>query len=64
MNIAKEYLEKQFAVVGFKHSYLEEKTKLDVEYQLEELKKDIQAIKPVDELIKKIETIERYILTV
>jgi len=64
MNIAKEYLEKQFVVAGFKHSYLEEKIKLDIEYQLEELKKDIQAVKPIEELIKKIENIERYILAV
>jgi len=31
---------------------------------LEELKKDIQVVKPIEELIKKIENIEIYILAV
>ncbi|MDM8548618.1 hypothetical protein QUF72_01020 [Desulfobacterales bacterium HSG2] len=31
---------------------------MDIEYQLEELKKDIQSFKPAEELIEKTETIE------
>lgn len=63
MNTAKEYLKKQLANDEFKHSYLKEKVKLDLEYQLEELKKDIQTCKPTKELIKKIDSIEQYVVT-
>ncbi len=41
MNIAEKYFHEQLSVAEFRHSYLEEKAKLDIEYQLEELKKDI-----------------------
>jgi hypothetical protein len=64
MNTAKKYFEKQLSVPEFKQSYLEEKVKLDIEYQLEELKKDIQSCKPSEEIIKKIDRIERYVLSV
>ena len=64
MNTAQKYLGKQLANNEFKHSYLEEKTKLDIEYQLEELKRDIQAVKPIEELISKIESIEKYLMAV
>ena len=64
MNTAQKYLEQQLANNEFKHSYLEEKTKLDIEYQLEELKRDIQAVKPIEELISKIESIEKYLMAV
>jgi len=64
MNTAQKYLKQQLANNEFKHSYLEEKTKLDIEYQLEELKRDIQAVKPVEELISKIESIEKYLMAV
>jgi len=64
MNTAQKYLNRQLANNKFKHSYLEEKTKLDIEYQLEELKRDIQAVKPVEELISKIESIEKYLMAV
>ncbi|SLM29910.1 hypothetical protein MTBBW1_2020005 [Desulfamplus magnetovallimortis] len=64
MNTAQKYFQQQLNNSEFKHSYLEEKTKLDIEYQLEELKRDIQAVKPVDELIKKIENIEKYLMAV
>ena len=42
MNIAREYFEKQWKNEEFKHSYLEEKVRLDKEYHLGELKKDIE----------------------
>lgn len=63
MNIAKKYFKKQLEKDEFRRSYLEEKIKLDIEYQLEELKKDIQTRKSVKELIKKIESIEQYVVS-
>jgi hypothetical protein len=38
MNIPKDYFKKQWKNEEFRHSYLEEKVKLDIEYHLEELK--------------------------
>ena len=64
MNIAKKYLQKQLANDEFKRSYLEEKVKLDIEYQLEELKKDIKTRKTAKELIKKVDSIEQYGMSV
>jgi len=63
MNIAKKYLKKQLADDEFRHSYLEERVKLDIEYQLEELKKAIKTRKKVEELIKKIDSIEQYVMS-
>ena len=64
MNIAKKYLQKQLANDEFKRSYLEEKVKLDIEYQLEELKKDIKTRKTAKELTKKVDSIEQYVMSV
>jgi len=64
MNTAKKYLREQLSVPEFKRSYLEEKIKLDIEYQLEELKNDIQSHKPNDELMKKIDSIKQYVTSV
>ncbi|MBU1599877.1 hypothetical protein KKG61_07225 [bacterium] len=64
MNIAKKYFQEQLTNEEFRHSYLEEKIKLDIEYQLEELKKDIRTRKAVEELIKKVDSIEQYVLAV
>ena len=64
MNIAKKYLQKHLANDEFKRSYLEEKVKLDIEYQLEELKKDIKTRKTAKELIKKVDSIEQYVMSV
>ncbi len=64
MNTAKKYFQKQCIKDDFRRSYLEEKIKLDIEYQLEELKKDIQTNKPVRELIKKINSLEQYVMSV
>ena len=63
MNIAKRYFQEQLNNEEFRQSYLEEKTKLDIEYQLEELKQDIKSSKPVNELLKKIDFIEKYVLS-
>ena len=45
----------------FKQSFLNEKARLDIEYQLEELKQDIAVCKPANELIGKIDQIERFV---
>lgn len=60
----KKYFQKQLSVPEFKQSYMEEKVKLDIEYQLEELKKDIQSCKPNEDIIKKIDRLEKYVLSV
>jgi|GEM_PF-793116 hypothetical protein len=64
MNTAQNYLQKQFTSEEFSRSFLEEKVKLDIEYKLEELKKDIQTHKSEDELIKKVDLIEQYVFSV
>ena len=63
MNIAKKYFQKQLSVPEFEQTYMEEKVKLDIEYQLEDLKKDIQSCKSAKELIKKIKRIEQYVMS-
>ena len=57
MNIAEKYFKKQLSSEEFRRSFLEEKVKLDIEYKLEELKRDIQSHKSPEELIKKSEQI-------
>ena len=64
MNIAKKYFEEQFTNEDFKRVYLEEKIKLDIEYQLEELKKDILSNKTTQELIKKVDSIKEYLMSI
>ena len=64
MNIAEKYLKKQLSSEEFKRSFLEEKVKLDIEYRLEELKKDIQTHKSPAELIKKVDSIEQFVMSV
>jgi len=64
MSIAEKYFKKQLKSEEFRQSYLEEKVKLDIEYRLEELKKDIQGNKSADELIEKVDSIERFVMSV
>jgi hypothetical protein len=64
MNIAEKYFKKQIASEEFRLSFLEEKVKLDIEYRLEELKKDIQKHKSPEELIKKVDSIEQFVASV
>jgi len=64
MNNAQQYFHTQLESAEFRQTYLEEKAKLDIEYQLEALKHDIQASKPVEELLRKIDLIEQYVMTV
>ena len=61
MSIAKEYLKQQMQNPEFKQRFLNEKARLDIEYQLEELKRDIAVCKPVHELLGKIDLIERFV---
>lgn len=61
MSIASEYIKQQMNSPEFQQSFLNEKTRLDIEYQLEELKRDIAGCKPVNELIGKIDQIERFV---
>ena len=60
---AERYLKKQLSSAEFMRSFLEENTKLDLEYKLEELKKDIKSRKSRENLIKKIDSIEEYVLS-
>lgn len=62
MSIAERYLKEQLSSEEFRRSYLEEKIKLDIEYRLEELKMDIQKHKSQDELIRKIESLEKLVI--
>lgn len=64
MNIAQQYFQQQLSEAEFRHVYLEEKAKLDIEYQLEELKEAIRASKPIEEIIQKIDRIEQYVMAV
>ena len=61
MSTAKEYLKQQMQNPEFRQSFLNEKARLDIEYQLEELKRDIAVCKPANELIGKIDMIERFV---
>lgn len=63
MNIARKYLRGQLSSEEFRRSFLEEKTKLDLEYKLEELKNDIKSRKSPEKLIKKIDSIEEYVMS-
>jgi hypothetical protein len=61
MSVAKDYLKQQMQNPEFRQSFLNEKARLDIEYQLEELKRDIAVCKPANELIGKIDLIERFV---
>lgn len=63
MNIAEKYFQGQLSSEEFRRSFLEEKIKLDIEYHLEELKKDILTHKSPDELIKKVDSIEQFVMS-
>ena len=64
VNIAEKYFKKQFVSGEFRRSFVEEKVKLDIEYRLEELKKDIRTRKSTEELIKKVDSIEQFVMSV
>lgn len=60
---AEKYFKKQLSSSEFMRSFMKEKTKLDLEYKLEELKKDIKSRKSRENLIKKIDSIEQYVMS-
>jgi len=64
MNHAQKYLQEQLGNPEFRHSFLEEKAKLDIEYQLEELKSDIRSFKPAQDLMRKVDRIEQFVMSV
>ncbi|OPY02495.1 MAG: hypothetical protein A4E60_01019 [Syntrophorhabdus sp. PtaB.Bin047] len=64
MSIAEKYFKKQLKSGELRRSYLEEKTRLDIEYHLEEPKKDIRTRKSPDELIEKAEDIKKLVMGV
>jgi hypothetical protein len=64
MSIAEDYLKQQMNSWEFAKTFLEEKVKLDIEYRLEDLKRDIQNRKSPEELIQKVDSIEKFVLSV
>lgn len=64
MNIAQQYVQQQFLQPEFHQAYFEAKAKFDIEYQLEELKQAIRTNTAIEELIRKIDSIEQYVQTV
>ncbi len=62
MSIAERYLKEQLSSEEFRRSYLEEKMKLDIEYRLEDLKMAIQKRKSPDELIERVEFLEKLVM--
>jgi hypothetical protein len=64
MSIAEKYFKEQMKSEEFGRAYLEEKTRLDIEYRLKELKRDIQKRKSPDELIEKVEDLEKFVMGV
>lgn len=64
MNIAEKYFQNQLSSDEFRYPFLEEKVKLDIEYKLEELKKDTKTHKSHEYLIKKVDSIEQYVMSI
>ncbi len=64
MSIAEKYFKEQMKSKEFRRAYLEEKTRLDIEYRLEELKSDIRKRKSTGELIEKVEDLEKFVMGV
>jgi hypothetical protein len=64
MSIAEKYFKEQMKSGEFRQAYLEEKTRLDIEYRLEELKRDIQKRKSTSEVIEKVEDLEKFVMGV
>ncbi|OGU42680.1 MAG: hypothetical protein A2X61_10585 [Ignavibacteria bacterium GWB2_35_12] len=58
MNNSKKYFKLKMKDTSFKKAYLEEKTKLDLEFLVDELYNDIKLDKPSNELIKGVRKIK------
>jgi hypothetical protein len=61
MTKAKKYLNQQLKNPEFKKSYLREKSKLDIEYGMEKLKKDVIEKKSIKEIVSEIDKIKKII---
>ncbi|MDT3739327.1 MAG: hypothetical protein RO257_07485 [Candidatus Kapabacteria bacterium] len=59
MNYAQEYKEEKMKDLSFRKAYLEEKTKLDLEFMLDELSDKIKLEKSYSELLKGVKKIKR-----
>ncbi len=59
MNAAQKYKEEKLKDVVFKKAYLEEKTKLELEFMLDDLSDKIKLEKSYPELMKEIKKMKR-----
>jgi hypothetical protein len=59
MNDARAYIEEKMQDPSFKKAYLEEKTKLDIEFMLDELTDKIKTERSYSELMKGVKKIKR-----
>ena len=59
MNIAEKYFTEKMENEEFRKSYSEEKLRLDIEFLLDDLTKNIQMESPYNELLKRVKRIRR-----
>jgi hypothetical protein len=59
MNYARAYKEEKMKDTSFRKAYLEEKTKLDIEFMLDELTDKIKLERSYSELMKGVKKIKR-----
>ena len=64
MNIAEKYFDKKMKDEAFRKAYSEEKLKLDIEFLLDDLTKQIQMESSYNELLKGVKKIRRTLKTV
>jgi hypothetical protein len=62
MNYAQVYKEEKMKDKTFRKAYLEEKTKLDIEFMLDELSDKIKLEKSYSELLKGVRKIKRALI--
>ena len=62
MNNAQKYKEENMKDLAFRKAYLEEKTKLDLEFMLDELTDKIKLENSYDELMKGVKKIKRVLV--
>ncbi len=61
-NAAESYRQKQMDDPEFRQTYFKEKLLLDIEYQLDELRKSIQSLQPIQAQLDHVDRIEKVIL--
>lgn len=62
MNTAETYRQKQMMNTEFKQAYFNEKLLLDIEYQLDELRKSIRDQQPISVLLNRVDSLEKVIM--